>query len=468
MARANNKRQAKKQRRIQNSNVGINADTRSRNLQEGMECMSNGRRGTGDRARQVSAQNKTDQYYAELYARHWEAKKIIDIPVDDMLRKPWEFEGLDEGQEKVINNEQVTLKVYEKFKSAMTLERLIGGSVIVMGIAQPEGAELTEELNVDTIGQGDLKFLNVINKGKLSVAEWYEDPMSANFDEPKIYSVNGQLIHESRLLIFDGQPLIKRGNTELNDCTVNSSYRQGFGDSVLKPIANDIFRAEGTRNAAYHLVNMASVIFTSADTAMLDATKSGGGKLDAMQQILDQISIYRGAVIDKIPGMDAGGIQQHSASFGSVPELINTNLEVLCGAADIPAVRFLNQAPSGLNTDGKSALENYYGRLESEQQAKILPQLNKLMPVLFRSVFGSSSGFDNVFIEFPPLWVKSDSEIAETRSKNATALNSLSTTMAYSDEDIVNIGAEFGLYDINDVEGSDDLEDEDNADNPTE
>lgn len=442
--------------RAKNSVPTINDTSRERNIQEAEECMSTGRRGTGDRGRQVSQRGRSDKYYAELYARHWEARKIIDIPVDDMFRKPFKFDGLDDNQEKELTNELASLRVIEKFRNASTKERLLGGCVILMGVAEVEGIELKDQLDADSISEGDLKYLNVISKNRCSVSEWYDDPTQSNYDEPKIYSVGGELVHESRLIVFDGDPLFKRYDDEYND-NISRSYVRGFGDSVLKPIAEDIFRAEGTRNAAYHLVNMASVIFASADLSMDNSTKKGQARLEALERVMSEISIYRSALVEKVPGMDGEGIEQMSASFGGVPELVNTFVEVLCAAADIPEVRFLGKAPTGLNTDGKSALENYYGRIETDQKTKLLPKLNKLLGVLIPSVFGDSVSVDDVFVEFKPLWVPSEKEEADTRKVNVDSFVALSNTSIFSDHELLTLADEWGIADYNHG-GDDDMQ----------
>lgn len=430
--------------RAKNSVPTVGDSERGRNIQAAEECMSIGRRGTGDRARQVSQRSRSDKYYAELYARHWEARKIIDIPVDDMFRKPLDIKGLDDNQEKELENAIIELRVLEKFRNAAIKERLLGGCVILMGVAEAEGVTLQDPLDVSTIGEGDLKYLNVISKNRCSVAEWYVDPTLPNFDEPKIYSVSGELVHESRLIVFDGNPLFKRHDDEYNDNT-SRSYVRGFGESELKAIAEDIFRAEGTRNAAYHLVNMASVIFASADLSMDNATKKGQARLEALERVMNEISIYRSALIEKVPGMDGEGIEQMGASFGGVPELVNTFIEVLCAAADIPEVRFLGKAPGGLNTDGKSALENYYGRIEADQKTKLLPKLNKLFEVLIPSVFGESVNIDDVFIEFKPLWVISEKETADTRKVNVDSFVALANTGIFSDHEMLSLADEWDI-----------------------
>lgn len=94
---------------------------------------------------------------------------------------------------------------------------------------------------------------------------------------------------------------------------------------------------------------MASVLLVRTSNLMaLEATDSPA--LAKLEEICKQISLYRGAVIDN-PNAD---VQQHAASFGSVPELVMSFAQLLSAASDIPATRFLGQAPGGLNAPGKA------------------------------------------------------------------------------------------------------------------
>jgi phage-related protein (TIGR01555 family) len=49
-----------------------------------------------------------------------------------------------------------------------------------------------------------------------------------------------------------------------------------------------------------------------------------------------------------------------SASFAQLPEVLDRFLQIVSGAADIPATRLLGQSPAGMNATGESDLRNYY------------------------------------------------------------------------------------------------------------
>jgi hypothetical protein len=102
------------------------------------------------------------------------------------------------------------------------------------------------------------------------------------------------------------------------------------------------------------------------------ATNEGDAKVEMMQDIMLQLSTYKGALINSDTNSPTN-IETISPNFAAVPDLIDKFLAVLSAGSDIPATRFLGQAPGGLNATGESDLENYYGRLTSEQTFKLKP-----------------------------------------------------------------------------------------------
>lgn len=358
-----------------------------------------------------------DMIAARLYATAWEASKIVDIPVDDVLREGWNYEGLNEKQTKRLRDREQALDVMGAFNSAMKIERLMGGAVIFMGVRD---AQATADL---PIGAGEVSWLTVFARHRVSVARWNNDPLSPTYGRPDQYRIDGHLIHSSRLIIFDGQPLSKRPDSILNPPDL--SRNDGFGYSKLLGIYDDIMRSPGTRQAAYQLVNRASVIIAEMElSGEGDGDMSPG--LQAIKDVINQISIYRGAAIDKDPMAQGKAISTMSASFGSVPELVITFLQVLSAASDIPATRFIGQAPGGLNATGESDLENYYGRLESLQKQRLGPQLMQVLQRMEPALQG---------LEWPPLWSLSEQEEATVRSTDAATVTGLVSAGLLSDQE---------------------------------
>lgn len=354
-----------------------------------------------------------DQFAVTLYETDWAAKKIVKIPVDDMLRDGWRVTGIDEEQVGLMDLAQGQLSMLEVFRQAMRLERLVGGGAIYLGVSDGE-TDPAVPLNRKNLGRGSLKFLNALPRSRVASVEWNLNPLSENYGRPEHFIINGQRVHRSRLVLFKGDPLLP-----VPDGTIASSAwtrTDGFGQSVLIAIWDDLARATGSRQAAYQMVQRASVFLAGMDLEALEGTKQGQVAIEAMKSIVNQINVYRGAVYDKQPGETAPPITTLATQFGSVPELVMSFLQVLSAASDIPATRFLGQAPGGLNATGESDLENYYGRLESQRTQDLLPKLLPVVQLVAISTFGSLP--PGLGVEFDPLWSLSEVEEADVRSKN--------------------------------------------------
>jgi phage-related protein (TIGR01555 family) len=370
-----------------------------------------------------------DKFCVDLYYTDWAAKKIVSIPVEDMLRDGWKYEGLADDQASLLITLQDSLSVLEQVKQAMRLERLVGGCIIFMGIVDGQD-DPSQPVNYAALQKGCLKFLNVIPRTRVTNTTLDNEPLSPTYGRPVTYWVNGMQVHESRMLLFKGDPLL-----QVPDSTIMPTQwtrNDGFGVSVLMPLIDDLTRATGSRQAAYQLVQRASVFLFAADTMDLTSTTQGQAQMAKMQNIINQINLFRGAVIDVQPGQQVP-ITTVSPSFGSVPELVMTYLQVLAAAGDIPGSRFFSQAPGGLNAPGDTELENYYGRLESSQKQDLRPKLLKLLKVMGPSALGEAYSSVKIDVIFEPLWSLSEAEQATIRTQDTTNILNMQAAQLLSD-----------------------------------
>ena len=403
-----------------------------------------GASGAGDRtANQQAVQGSTNPYfqnnfiqrwqqYALWYYTSWEAQKIVNIPVDDALREPFKLVGMEDADAALVMAVYDDLGAHDRLKRALYQERMLGGSVVFLGARQAENVEPDKPLDYATVDKGDLRFLNTLSVDRITRATYCVDPFSKDYDTPIAYRISGMETDVSRLLVFDGSPVFSRDSaTILQGFRVNPS---GFGESKLAALYDTLVRMTGTQQGAYQLVNMASVILAKCDNLM--SLQAGGSADGQLADIVNQISIYRAAMLT---GKDME-ITQHSASFGSVPELVMTFAQLLSAASDIPATRFLGQAPGGLNATGDSDLENYYNMIAAYQKGHIKKQLIKLFDVLCPSVLGKEkwaqirATFD---IEFVPLWNLNKKEQSEVDKNYCDMISGLFTAGIISVEQAV-------------------------------
>lgn len=357
-----------------------------------------------------------------LYFTSWEARKIVEIPINDAFRIRPELVGIEEPDKVALLNACDKLQLFDKMKRAAMQERLLGGSAILIGTAEKQD-DPAKPLDVKQIDKGDLKFLNVISLNQIQNPEYNTDPFSSNYDKPEYYSINGIKTHVSRLVVWDGNPLFNYATQRLmQNFRINP---QGFGESVLVPLWDAIMRCIGTQQAAYQLIQKASVTLVKAEQLLnLEGTKMGDIAVKQLQEMAEMISIYRAAIL-KGKGVE---VEENSASFGSVPELLMSYLQTLSAASDIPASRFLGQAPGGLNATGDGDLENYYNNIAAYQQTKLDPKYERLFDILGRSVLGREKWLKirpNFEVEFESLWNLKETEKAQVDSTIVAMLRDL-------------------------------------------
>lgn len=336
-----------------------------------------------------------------LYFTSWEARKIVEIPINDAFRIKPELVGVDEPEKVELLNACDKFQIFAKMRRAATQERLLGGAALLIGVAE-EQDDPAQPLDVTKIDKGDLKFVNVVSLNQMQKPEYNTDPFSENYDKPEYYSINGIKTHVSRMIVFDGEPLFNYSTQRLmQNFRINP---QGFGESVLVPLWDAIMRTIGTQQAAYQLIQKASITLVKSEQLLnLEGTRKGDEAVAALQEMAEMISIYRAAIL-KGKGVE---VEESSAQFGSVPELLMSYLQTLSAASDIPASRFLGQAPGGLNATGDGDLENYYNNIAAYQETRLDPKYEKLFDILGRSVLGKEKWLQikpNFEIEFESLW----------------------------------------------------------------
>lgn len=374
------------------------------------------------------------QEYIRWYMTAWEARKIIDIPVEDALRKPVELRGLAPEDKKALEDAYLAFDADRQIGRALKQERLLGGAVILPVFLRPDNDPTSAPLDYRTIQPGDLKALSVVDVSRLSRAELDNDPFNPGYDKIERLLISGIDVHVSRLCVLDGNALFSRSaQTVLENFRFNPC---GFGESKLATIYDLLNRVVGTQQGAYHLVNLASCMLIEADN-LRSVIASDSPALAKLREITEQLSLYRGAIIDA----KGAKINQHSATFGSVPELVMTFAQLLSAASDIPASRFLGQAPGGLNATGEGDQNNYYDMVQAYQRTTVMPTQRRIFDWIGATLWGwqewtvRSRGLE---LHYPDLKTMTEREEAEIANIYATIVKGLADSQVISAEDAVN------------------------------
>lgn len=363
------------------------------------------------------------------YRGSWLPRKIIDIPAFDAFRK-WRDWQAEADVIELLEEEEKRLNLRGKLMQTKIKARLFGWAALFIGNGD---ADLMLPLDPARIKKGGLLYLHVMTPRMLGDGEIDRDPASAYFGRPMYYVLQndtGQLrIHPSRLVIMQGASLP-------DDELCMNPLGVGRGDSILNSVMSAI------RNADATAANIASLVFE----AKIDVIRIP----NMMEALADPA--YKTRLLERFTTAAAGkGIngvlmldkeeeyEQKTASFATLPDILNSFLQIVSGAADIPVTRLLGQSPAGMSATGESDLRNYYDKVAAMQTVEIDPEMAVLTECLIWSATGSRD--PAIHYIWASLWQMTDKERAEIGKIDADTINVLNSTGLYPPEALATAGA---------------------------
>ena len=370
-----------------------------------------------------------------MYRSDWLARKIVDIPVFDMLRS-WREWQADADTVQAIEDAEDRHQVRDKLSVALRMARLFGGSGVILGadVARPE-----MPLNINAVGRGGLKYITVVPRDHLQVTQIDRDPASPTFGTPLFYSLSSQTtgsvqIHPSRVLRFIGSDRL--------DIMTNPD---GWGDSTLASIYDAIHHAALTQTGIAELVHEAKVdVIHIPDLNTLASTAQGEAQLAKRFTVANSMKSLNNMLL-----LGADEVwERKQTSFAGLPDILDRYLQIVSGASDIPHTRLLGMATKGLNNAGEGDLRNYYDMLAAQRQMNLGSNLQRLDDLLVRDALGTVP--KDVFAEWHPMWQLSEVEKADIGYKKAQTaqiyINAAIMDEGQLSEGIVNSLIEDGTY----------------------
>ena len=355
-----------------------------------------------------------DDQLIAAYATSWAARKLINVPAGDMLRKWRSWQGDDVTK---IVAEEERLKLKSKLLDAKIKARLFGGAGIFIGTDQ----DLTEPLSVERIQRGGIKYLTVLDRRELTAGEIETDPLIEYYNRPKYYTVAGSKnqtqIHPSHFAILMGEP---------NMDVIND----GWGLSVLQHCLDAVKNADGAA------ANIASMIFeANVDVIGIpDLTSNlANGGAEFERQLLARFALFaQGKGVSGVGILDKEEeYTRNAVNFGTLPELLEKFI-VLAGAADgIPVSRFLGTSATGLNATGEGDMEVYFDKVQS-MQSDLEAEIYMLDTALLRS-----AGVDPALnYQWNPLEQANAAEVATTNKTTTESLININNLGVYSGDEM--------------------------------
>lgn len=340
------------------------------------------------------------------YRGSWLSKKIVNAVADDMTRE-WRhvvFDDDDGESQFAIEQAEKRFALKGKINESLRWARLYGGALLIIGTRDKD---LSKPLNVQAIRKGDLRYLHVMDRWRVSPAgSLCMDLDSPNFGMPEYYMLaeSSVRVHHSRVLRFNGQKLpyfAWRSNAM-------------WDDSELQHVLDSLTNCDtATRGIATMLFEANVDVVKAEGLADVLARKDGEAILTKRFQIAGMLKSFNRMLL--LDGTES--YEKKSNSFANLDKIVQQFMVDVSGAADIPMTRLFGQAAGGLNATGDNDVRNYYDMVSGKQETEVRPQLEYLDEVLVRSTLGFMP--DDYRFDFNSLWQVSDTEQATIEKTRA-------------------------------------------------
>jgi len=380
------------------------------------------------------------------YRESWLAKRIIDMPCEDMTRSWYKLStALPEEDIRELKRLEAKHSVKQEMTNALRWARLYGGSLALMVLRGEEGI-LDQPLDMEMLLPECFQGLLVLDRAQgispsLELVSDLDDP---DFGLPEYYTVDlemGELrsvrIHHSRVLRFVGRELPRNE-------TIAEEY---WGASELEHVWDELQKRSATS------ANIAQLIFQANVTTLKMgrfgehmAFGSEAQKRGIMAAIAQENRMRTSYGLQLLSSEDS--METHSYSFAGLSDVYESFMMDMAGAAEIPATKLFGRSPQGMNATGVADLRNYYDLIAQMQERMLRPALEKLLPVLAISCWGYVP--EDLEIVFEPVMTTSPAERAELAQKLSSdvieAFKAGLLTREQALEELKSRGEELGVY----------------------
>lgn len=355
----------------------------------------------------------------DLYRGDDLASRIVENPVDAMLRQGWDLvvEGdsgsLAEDVAALLDELGAETALHE----ALCAAGYAGGGLILLGADDGLRDAPDKPLRLEAVKKGGLQWLTVFTPREVMPVLEYDNPNARDFGQPSAYQVRQEVdadafgarlaaprrMHASRFIRFDGVRIPRRHMVD----------NGGWHDSALRRVVKvirDYQTSWGT--AAVLMQEFAQAILRLKGLAELIAADEDGKVLRRAELLTLARSIANTLLLDE--GED---FRREVVPLGGLPEMLEQMALRVAGAARQPATLLFGRAPAGLNATGESDVRGWYDYVKAQQVKQLRPALNRLVQLSFRHLGVREPS--NWTVRFRPLWQLTEGEAADVRLKQA-------------------------------------------------
>jgi len=370
-----------------------------------------------------------DAFLEQLYIGEAYASRICRVVPEEATRQGFRVKLGEAGAEGALHAGLKRLRAVERLRAAWTWARVFGGGAVFVGA--DDGRDPAEPLDRTAIRS--VRFLITLDRRELMPQRWYGDPLTPKYGQVELYllqreghgSVERAMVHESRLIRFDG----------MLSTRARRMFLQGWGESELQRIYSVLSKFNGGWEAVGTLLQEGSVnvITMKGLTAMMaadkqDLVKKRFAAMNAARSVTGTTLLDEG---DTLTRNEVGALT-------GIADVLDKFLLLLSGAAEITVTILMGQSPAGLSATGESDVRWFYDRIKSAQIEVLAPAIECLVELLCLSQDGPTRGQlpAERSVEFAPLWQPTPQERAQERLTIAQADQIYITTQVVTPEEV--------------------------------
>lgn len=360
-----------------------------------------------------------------LYRNHWVARKIVDIPAQDMVRS-WPRLTSEMSPEDISAIDKAIRRTGTKsaFLRALQWSRLFGGAGALIVIDGDED-RLDEPIDLDKIQLGGYRGLIPFDRwaGITPATDICNDiNRPLEFNKPEAYDVwmsGGATfrVHSSRILRMSGPPVP----------TPEYEAQTWWGISVIEPAYEEIRKRD---NLSWNILALSfrANILGMKFPSLAEIMSGIGANQNQNQKFQERMTTINHLISNQslVPLPTDGGLESTQYSFAGLSDVYQQFQLDVSGATGIPVVRLWGRTITGLGQSNDADERIYEEKIAADQDQDMRPQLEQLYPVICMSELGEVP--EDLDLNFPSVRVldeKEKSELAKSVTDTVVvALNS--------------------------------------------
>lgn len=357
-----------------------------------------------------------------MLSQHWLINRACRLPNEDALAPGWKLDwqngngSEEESEEKEKKAEllkecvEIANKKFHVAEKALRfgINRSIYGQALAYFVI--DGQDPSTPLNIDGIKPGSFKGINVVEP-YWAFPDWKTDSMnpgSLNFYRPDFYTIGGQRIHRSRLVV---KPFV-----EVPDVLKPSYYFGGI--PLTQMIYERVYAAEKTANEVPELALTKRMLVVDANMADFVANPD---VMAAKMNLLAKFRNNNGVFFKDRPDQ----VTQVDTNLSDLDANVWTQYQLVASVSSLPADRLLCTSPKGFQSTGEYEERTYAQTLKSSYQEFAFREfLEKAHAIVMKSELGVSDPF---VLNFNPIDTPTEAEKAQTlltkASRDAALVN---------------------------------------------